>query len=85
MVVCPEGEEASWVSPKERLCSAWPTAGALKSVFQQPAGTEGAGSWAPAGVGAAAPPAGLSLGGLLPEGPCGSPPNTKEAAAAGLK
>lgn len=25
------------------------------------------------------------LGGLLPEGPCGSPPNTKEAAAAGLK
>lgn len=30
-------------------------------------------------------PQGLAGGGLLPEGPCGSPPNTKEAAAAGLK
>lgn len=38
-VVCLEGSEALWVSPDRRveegLCSAWPTAGALKSAFQR--------------------------------------------------
>lgn len=81
----PRRAEASWVSPKEGLCSAWPTAGALKSVFQQPGGT-GRGRLLGTGRGGGCSPSRRAwLGGLLPEGPCGSPPQYKGGSSSRFK
>lgn len=57
---------------EEGNCNARPTAGALKSVFQE---WEGEDPWALDWVGATAPPAGFGLGGGSCLGaPVGAPP-----------
>lgn len=75
LVICPEGQSLLGVPKKgiaKGLCSAWPTAGALKSVFQR--WEEGK---ARMGIGmgrGCSPSRRASLGGLLPPAPVGAPP-----------
>lgn len=67
---------------EEGLCNARPTAGALKSAFQE---WEGEGPWALDWVGAIAPPAGLGLGGAPAWGPLWEPPQYRGSSSSKFK
>lgn len=84
MVVCPEGAEASWVSPKEGLCSVWPTAGALKSVFQRSKERKGQARGHRQGWGLQPLPQGLA-GGAPAWGPLWEPPQYRRSSSSRFK